>query len=220
MANKPILWLFIAPLHHPDLCFALPTTAWVAEELGVAFECYLECERQGDLFAQTGSTVIGGHHHQQFNYLHARFDVKLLILGESNVFASSTAVFGDETLVQADTLDAYYTALFALGGTPACVLFAPRSITVSSKTEGEDFGAWMHNASATDAENLDIAPYLHSEIAFSLAIAYPEERLGACVPPIPALPVRTLWTKPYPGATLMDPLQPNDHYGSLTLRLA
>ena len=65
MKNKPVLWLFVCERKHPDLCFALSTTAWAADQAGVRLECYLESERQGDLFAQTGSTILGGHHHQQ-----------------------------------------------------------------------------------------------------------------------------------------------------------
>ncbi len=220
METKPVLWLFIAPLDHPDLCFALPTTAWVAKEMGAALECYLECPRQGDLFAQTGSTVLGGHHHQQFNYLHARFDVKLLLLGGGTVFASSSAVFGDETLIKADELISYYKQLFTLGGTPACLLFAPRSVTVKGPDEKEPFAAWMHNAPSADNFQLDIAPYLHAEIAFSKAAAFPEEYFSQTGDIGAGLPAHTLFTKPLPGAEPADTLKPGDHYGSLTLRLA
>ncbi len=220
MREKPTLWLFVGPLSHLDLCFALPTTAWVAEQAGVQFECYLESVRQGNLFAKTGSTVIGGHHHQQFNYLHARFDVKLIVFGGSAVFASSAAAFGDEVLIEADTLDAYYDALFAMSGRPERVLFAPRAVRVQPDRSGEDFGAWMHNAPGVDGAELDIAPYLHAEIAFSRAVAYPAEDAALYQARHPGLPLYALWANGIEGAELIDTAAPGDGYGTLTMRLA
>lgn len=203
--EKPVLWLFIAPLNHPELCYALSSTAWAAEQAGVKLECYLECERQGDLFAQTGSTVLGGHHHQQFNYLHVVFDVKLLILCDHSVFASSAALFGDETLIQAQTLPDYYAQLVALGARPDCTLCAPPVIRPNpEKPDGV----------------IDIAPYLYMEICFSRALAYPDASAALTAAQEHSIPCRGLWTPPQPGVQMIDSLRPGDTYGSLTLRQA
>lgn len=78
--KKPILWLLTAQLNHPELAYAAPTLAWMAGDCGALFETYFESERTGQLFAENGSTILGGHHHQQFNYLCARFEVHILRL--------------------------------------------------------------------------------------------------------------------------------------------
>ena len=221
--EKNTVWLFLSALDHPDACFALATTAWVAKRENVLFDGYLECKRRGDLFAQTGSTVIGGRHFQQFNYLNACADVKLLVLGDVSVFASSAALFGNETIVRADTLDAFYEQLFShTDAEPECLLFAPRTIPAQAGEGQEDFGASMHNKPAANLVELDIAPYLHAEICFSRAIAYPAENMA--VRNVPAqfshLPKRTLWLSQALGMECVDALQTGDDYGKLTMRLA
>lgn len=219
MKTREKLWLFIAQLDRTDLCHALATTAWAAERMGVTLECYLECERQGNLFAKTGSTIQGGHHFQQFNYLHALYDVQLLILGEQSVFASSAQLFGDEILIEANDLNAYYDKLFALCGAPDAVLFAPAFID-AQQTDSTDFSNTMHNAPEINTRRLDIAPYLHPEIFFSQSAAYPPQMRGEILPSLSDLPVRTLWCDTHDGEETIDGFQPQDSLGSLTLRLA
>ncbi|GHU72566.1 hypothetical protein AGMMS49992_08780 [Clostridia bacterium] len=222
-SSKSILWLFIAQRANPDLCYALPATAWAADSAGVSLECYLECERQGNLFAQTGSTVLGGHHHQQFNYLHAVFDVRLLILGSQNVFASSSALFGDDVMIDAASLDEYYEKLFSLADAPACALFAPTVLHRESAISNGDFSGTMHNAPAVDQTALDVSPYLYMDIYFSKAVAYPTEeaarRAGASL----SIPVHSLWAS-NPDDTddirVIDQAIVRDDYGSITLRAA
>lgn len=217
--ERPVLWLFIAPLSHPDLCYALPTTAWVADEMGVQLECYLECERQGNLFAQTGSTVLGGHHHQQLNYLHALFDVRLLLLGEQTVFASSTALFEDEIVVQAETLEEYYAQLFALGVAPQRALYAPPRLTVEKAADQFETPELMHNAPTVEMDSIDIAPYLYPEIYFSRAIAFPTLAQAQAAGAERNLECYTLWGEE-DGGQVIDRVLPQDDYGTLTLRLA
>jgi len=108
---KPILWMFITNLRKPDIAYVIPSVAWIAEQNGAAFECYTECKRDGMLFAETGSTVIGGHHFQSFNYLNCVFDVKYILYGETSVFNSSIRVFGNEILCETDDAETLYRTL-------------------------------------------------------------------------------------------------------------
>lgn len=201
--KKPELWLFIAPLDAPGLCHVLATASWVAEKKGVLYECYLECFRDGTLFAQTGSTVLGGSHAQQFNYLHARCEVKLFVLGGQSVFASSCAAFGDETAVEAKDPDEFYEKLFAYAGLkPSKLLFAPERLQLGG-------------------ESADIAPYLTSEIFFGEYCAWPSSRLDDPTPlPFPDAEQYTALLPPSEGRVSLLEALPEDDWGSLTLRLA
>lgn len=109
--SKPVLWLLLADRTDPRVPAVVPTLAWVAEERGATLEMYLESERDGRLFAQTGSTVLGGHHHHQFNYLHARFEVAYVLLGGVALFQSSIQAFGRPVLARADKALELYRAL-------------------------------------------------------------------------------------------------------------
>ena len=80
---RKTLWLFVAHRSNPEVPAVAPTLSWIAENAGVEFEMYLEDERDGRLFAKSGSTVLGGRHFQQFNYLHAIFEVKYILLGKT-----------------------------------------------------------------------------------------------------------------------------------------
>lgn len=109
--KKKKLWMLISDMTNRDVHFVKPSVSWMAKAAGVEFECYLESERNGSLFARTGSTVLGGHHHQQFNYLNAVYEVEYILFGESEVFTSSIEAFGAEILVQTASLIALYEVL-------------------------------------------------------------------------------------------------------------
>lgn len=146
--SKPVLWLFIAALDDPRVPAVVPTLAWLAEARGARLEQYLEAPRDGRLFARTGSTVLGGHHHQQFNYLHTVFDVRVILLGDTSLFRSSLSVCGGQVLAEAATVTALYQALdLPLTGD---LLFLPEAVTPEQR------------------------PYLYQEIFFRRAIGMPE----------------------------------------------
>lgn len=198
--SKPVVWLFAGDLYDPAVSLAVSVTAWCAKKAGVLYDSYLECRRTGDLFAQTGSTVLGGNHFRQFDYLCARADIRLFILGSTEILSSSAADFGLETCVCAPDLASYYEALFAFTGfTPECVLFAPEKVT-------------------TAAGELDVLPYLHAEICFSRAAAFPASY--GDTPLFPTAERRTVWLPPREGMVSLGTVLPEDTYGSLTLRLA
>lgn len=220
--SKPELWLLIGSLDREDICYAVATTAWVARMKGVLFECYLECWRDGRLFAKTGSTIIGGHHHQQFNYLNARANVKILELGNAHVFESSVEAFGNEVIVKADDLPDYYERLFSYADIqPKCALFAPSTVTVNTEKSGDEstYQFCEMGGSIPDAKVLDVAPYIHSEIYFSQAAAYPEKYLESGKL-IPGIEKHALWLNHSADCKVIDEVQPGDDYGTLTMRLA
>ena len=103
MSKKKIIWLLTAPLDYPGISLVAPAVAWLAEEAGAALECYFECARDGQLFARTGSTVLGGHHHHQFNWLCAKAEIKIIRLGDASLFASSARAFGLEYIAEAES---------------------------------------------------------------------------------------------------------------------
>ena len=104
------LWLLVSVSDARDLPWLVPTVAWMADAADASFETYFESPRDGSLFAEHGSTVLGGHHHQQFNYLCARFDVTLVRYGLTTVLDSSATVFGLPT-ISASSPAALYRAL-------------------------------------------------------------------------------------------------------------
>lgn len=119
---KKTLWLLIAARDNPDVLAVAPTLAWLADNSGAEFEMYLEDQRDGRLFARSGSTVPGGRHFEQFNYLHAAFTVKAILLGDTTLFRSSLALFGAETLASADNARDLYAAIGLPPGTPTVVV--------------------------------------------------------------------------------------------------
>jgi len=146
--DRPVLWLLLSRLDRDDLAMAVPTLAWLAEAAGATLEMYAEAQRDGRLFARTGSTVLGGYHHQQFNYLYARFDVRVLKLGPTRVFDSSVQAFGLPVIVTTDSLTDLYRAAMAAAG----VEQTPLVLTPPD-------------------EPTDIGPYLFPEIFHRRALA-------------------------------------------------
>ncbi|MFP4356200.1 MAG: hypothetical protein ACLFUJ_13860 [Phycisphaerae bacterium] len=152
--GKPTLWVLLSHLERPDIAFAISTLAWMAEESGALLECYLHARRDGRLFARTGSTVLGGHHHQQFNYLCAAFDVRPIVLGSAPLWTSTLDVFGLEPLARADDLPGLYDAILCCtdATAPDAVLLGPDA---------------PHQV---DGQQIDTRPYLFPEIHFRRAL--------------------------------------------------
>lgn len=147
---KKTLWLLIASADSRGIYALAPTLSWLAEEAGIAFEMYLESHRDGHLFAKHGSTVSGGRHFQQFNYLQAAFDVQIIILGESSLFMSSINLFKNTILAQSDTVCGIYEQLALPDNYPVCIV------------------------SDENPENaVDSAPYMYPAILFSKAVGIP-----------------------------------------------
>ncbi len=212
MSEKPSLWLLVAPLDHPDLAAAAPTVAWMAEAAGAAFECYFECARDGELFARTGSTVLGGHHHQQFNWLCARTRVRLIRLGNARLFESSARAFGLEVLAQADRAVALYQALLPHLPAPQrpALFFAPATVEIGGNP-------------------VEIGPYLFPEIFFRRALGLlPEDGAAAAAAwddaraafaYVPSAAADAL-AAAFPACESIDAVLPGDDIGSVSLRLA
>ncbi len=212
---KKKLWMFLSHLDKKDIHLAIPTLAWIAEKAGIAFECYLESERNGRLFARTGSTVLGGHHHLQFNYLNAYFDVQYMIYGEANLFHSSIETFGKTILVKSDSIaDIYNVALkSARIKDKGSILFATSKLYEK------------------DGKTFEIAPYLYPEIFFGEYLAFPveaaryvKESLGMKTMNFSSLFLADEERSELDGLQVkvknIDGFIPGDNYHTITLRIA
>ena len=91
-----------------EVSVIIPTLSWVAEQAGLVFDAYLGSERDGLLFAKTGSTVLGGNHFQQFNYLNAYYDIYYFIYGTTSLFDSSIRAFSKNVIVRAKSIREFY----------------------------------------------------------------------------------------------------------------
>lgn len=208
--KKTPLWLFIAPLGDSRLPYVIPSLAWMARDCGIPLETYLESERDGMLFAETGSTILGGHHHQQFNYLCARFDVQVIKLGGPQVFESSIRAFGLELVAEADEPEDLYAAMLELF--PAL------------KPEGIFFGP--ARPLLIGGNPIRIQPYLFPDILQRRALGFAEATRA----------ITTRIIRRFPGLALhsafvasrdqrladvsIDHLRKNDTWKSLTERVA
>ncbi len=153
---KQQMWMLLARADNADLPFILPSVAWIADTRGVIFECYLECERNGSLFASSGSTVIGGSHHQQFNYLNLVYDIKYIKYGDTYIFDSSIERLGLETIASTDTPDKLYRQL----------LYKSEYAAARHKT----YGRLRHG-------DKNFEPYIYPEIYFERLLAYHRDDL-------------------------------------------
>jgi hypothetical protein len=154
VTQRSPLWLFVGSAGDPATPYVSSTLARLADETGVLFEQYLESSRDGTLFAQTGSTVLGGGHHLQFNYLCAKHEVTAFVLGRSEVLDSTLRAFGLTVGACAGTAAVLYAQAYAYAGreSPRTVLVGPTG---------------------------DLAPYLVPEIAYRDVLAFPH---GATLP--------------------------------------
>lgn len=205
-SNKPILWLLMADLENREAPAVIPTLAWLAEQNGALFEIYLESHRDGRLFARNGSTVLGGMHHQQFNYLCAAFDVRALFLGTPAVFTSSLRLFDVPVLAQGATALELYRSLRSAG----LLCQADQAVFIPDRVN-------------CGGQECEIGPYLFPEIYFRKALGLPacsgqvslaefgvHGKVGFLLDPAEIDPL----------VENLESVQPGDDWGSLTLRLA
>ncbi|SBT65768.1 hypothetical protein GA0070622_2775 [Micromonospora sediminicola] len=153
MTRTP-LWLFLSAADDPAAPYVGATLGRLARESGALFEAYLESRREGSLFARTGSTVLGGGHHTQFNQLCAQHDVTVFTLGHSAVFDSSVRAFGLTVGARAHDPGELYAQAYAhlRRSEPATVFVGPVG---------------------------DLAPYLVPEVAGRDVLGFP---VGADLP--------------------------------------
>ncbi|WP_141243928.1 hypothetical protein [Sphingomonas lenta] len=212
--SKQVLWLLVASAQARDVAYVVPTVAWMATDAGALLEVYLESERDGRLFAETGSTVLGGQHHLQFNYLCAAFDVRVVRYGAGAVFDSSVAAFGLPVLAEAETPSELYAALMRSGsvGRVEAVIVGPAA----------DAEPALGNGSRLQA-------YLFPEMLFrrGLGVSTNDAKEAAeLAPDVPVLSFyrgRSAADRTQDGLVRfedVDQAQPDDTLGSVTLRIA
>ena len=195
--QKPILWLVLSEMENPAAPAVIPTVAWMAKRGGALVECYLEAERDGQLFAEHGSTVLGGAHHLQFNYLHQVFDVRAVLFGQPRLFMSSLHQFRTPILAEATTpADLYEQLADQLTG-----LAPERAVIIpSGPVEIGD-------------RTFSLAPYCFPEICYREALGFTEADERGAYTALPA-------TSFFAGEGTGDKVAGEDSIGSVTLRIA
>lgn len=213
MHSRKVIWMLTAPLDYPGLSLVAPAVAWMAEEAGASFECYFECARDGQLFASTGSTVIGGHHHQQFNWLCAQADVKMIRLGDACLFNSSVRAFGLATIAEAETPLELYSKLLALLPNNTMkpeIVFAPEFVLVGKG-------------------RAEIGPYVFPEIFYRRALAFLPQDASKAAKKFGRSKALSAYLsdsenkavkKAFGNTVVIDTLKKGDDFGSMTLRIA
>lgn len=212
---KPLLWLLLSRLRDSEIAQVIPCVAWMAADVGAHFEIYLESEREGRLFAETGSTVLGGHHYHQFNYVCAAFDVRVIRFGTTAVFDSSLDRFGVPVIADAPTPATLYEKLLAQTG-----VRAPDSVVVSTARE-----------ITAGAQKLTLAPYLFPEILNRRALSGTARQARALAALarrrrvkdahalfLDATELRTARAA-FPRLAIADRFLRDDDWGSVTLRI-
>lgn len=202
MDQKKKLWLFLGEESRFETALAVPTAAWMAKRSGADFECYLESRRDGRLFARTGSTVLGGRHFEQFNYLFAHWEVACILFGSPSVFRSSLKAFHTPVLAETDDLHVLYQTLLntaGIGEEPSLLLCPNEPIE------------------QVTGKQLELLPYLFPDIYYHERLAYPVGQAPASrgEPPLTAF-----LSDPPPGARALEEILPEDDYGTVSLRIA
>jgi hypothetical protein len=170
----------------------------MAEDAGALFECYLESPRSGALFAPTGSTVISGHHHNAWNYLHVRCEVHYVVLGQPRLFASSLPLMGQH-LVQSSQPAGLYTKLLSQTGvkTPSGAALIPSGpITVGSSD-------WP------------IATYLYPDLCFGRQLGFTDPEMADAFPKVK----RSSYFVENENWTAIDTLRHSDNQASICQRI-
>jgi hypothetical protein len=194
---RPTLWMLLGRLDDPLVPLILPSVAWMAADAGALFECYLESHRSGELFAPTGSMVVSGQHHQAWNYVHARCEVRYIVVGEHQVFASSLPLMGEVIAGGHEPWALYQTLLAQPGvGAPAGLALCPTA-----------------PVAAADGP-LPISTYLYPDICFARRLAV------ATVPAASPLPGHAFHVPAPAGWIQADLAQPGEDAATLTARIA
>ncbi len=213
---KQTVWLMLADRNAPDLFFAVSSVCNLARNSGVLFSSYFETRRNGQLFAESGSTIPGGHHFQDFNYLCAVADVKVIRYGNAYVFDSSIRNFGLEVIAEAERpAELYRQLLDYTGGT-----FQPETLY---------FGL-NHPIRNGNGQEIRPEPYQYPEILNTAALAFsPSDGEAAKEFYAEGMAVRSCFCSPeendslqklYPQLEIIDRIQPDDDWRSITLRIA
>lgn len=118
-AEKPRLVLMLARADEPRKDCAAMTLGWMCREAGAEFDVYYAADhKEGGLFSQHGSSVIGGHHAERIGRALAQFRTTVVRLGGVAVFDSLVRGGADKVVEAPASLTQLYQAMAAELGVP------------------------------------------------------------------------------------------------------
>jgi hypothetical protein len=168
---KPRLVLLLALYEEPHKDLAAMTLAWMAKEAGADFDVYYAADhKEGGLFSQHGSSLVGGQHAMRIGRALATYRTTAVRLGAVSVF-DSLLRRGAEKLIDAPAgLPALYAAMsneLGLKLPAAAVAFGPADVPLSA---------------------------LYPECVYRKALAVPLDLPAGQVAQLKDLGVNTVWT--------------------------
>lgn len=87
--EKPRLVLLVARYEQPHRDLIAMTLGWMCREAGVEFDVYYAADRkEGGLFSQHGSSLVGGHHAERIGRALSTYRTTVVRLGGVSVFES------------------------------------------------------------------------------------------------------------------------------------
>jgi hypothetical protein len=211
--GKPPMVLLIARFSHPSKSLVATTLGWMCKDRGWEFDAYYAAEREGGIFANHGSTALGGRHYAAVARALAGFDTTVVRLGDVDIFTSlinpgARQVMADEK----GLIDLYERTARRLG-----MEFPKTAVAVQTR----DLPKGLQHG---------VGQYVFPESVYRKAVAVPLELKAEEVQRLKSLGVAQVWTVAAKGADTsawraagMD-VQPADDlsgdYLALTVRVA
>ncbi len=155
---KPRLVLLVARADEPRRDLVAMTLGWMCREAGVEFDLYYAADhKEGGLFSQHGSSVIGGHHAERIGRALAQFRTTVVRLDGVTVFDSLLRAGAEKVIEAPASLTVLYQRMaqelgvklpaeavaFGKGGDypaavffPECVYRKALAVALESNAEG------------------------------------------------------------------------------------
>jgi len=131
-----------------------PTLQWISEVAEIDFELYYSAYHEGYSYpgghyhhglalpeakvgglGATGSTVMGGYHHQQFNFLNNVFDGIYAVWGDVSLFSSQVKLFSKKVIAKEDrSISNFYQVILNYLGVPV-----PNKIVIINNEFSSEF---------------------------------------------------------------------------------
>jgi hypothetical protein len=170
-AQKPRLLLLLARYEQPHNDLAAMTLAWMAREAGAEFDVYYAADhKEGGLFSQHGSSLVGGQHATRIGRALSSFHTIVVRLDGVSVFDSLVRSGAEKVIdVPADLTKVYARLASELG--------------IKIPTE----------AVAFDSGNVPL-PAMYPDCVYRKALAVPLDLPAEQIAALKQLGVTTVWT--------------------------